>query len=441
MSNKANNFWEKNIETKMIPKDEVNFDVIIVGGGPAGSAAACYAAKEGLKVLLLEKEEFPRDKVCGDAVGGKALKHLEELEILKSLEKSPHFVFDSVIFSNTRGEKVKVEIKDSERTGYVYPRVNFDWFLFNEAKNRVENSGGFAIQNFRVNDLILDSEDNNRIIGVKGKNGTGEKKFYAPVTIGAGGVNCPVAKTIVTEINGEKFIKKKHWSTSFREYWRGVDDIDYEKGAIEFHYVDGVIPGYFWIFPIGNNTCNVGLGITLEDYKSKDKKLKELQKYIIKEKFASRFKNAELVENSGKAWQLPLGSPRKNSMKLRRMFGNGCLLVGDSGSLVDPFTGEGIGNALLSAKTAIKHIKENIKDFNLNCGEDYQREVWEILGKELTNSYKIQNYTRKEWLINWFIGKAQRKPELQKILSESLTSKEAQRQLTNPWVLFKNLVF
>jgi len=441
VSNKANNFWEKNIETKEIPKDEVNFDVIIVGGGPAGSAVACYAAKEGLKVLLLEKEEFPRDKVCGDAVGGKALRHLEELNILKSLEKSPHFVFDSVIFSNTKEEKVKVKIKDSETTGYVYPRVNFDWFLFNEAKSLVENSGGFAIQNFRVNDLIIDSKDNNRIIGVKGKNSIGEKMFYAPITVGAGGVNCPVAKTVISEINGEKFIKKKHWSTSFREYWKGIDGIDYEKGAIEFHYVDGVIPGYFWIFPVGNNTCNVGLGITLEDYKSKDKKLKDLQEYIIKEKFASRFKNAELVENSGKAWQLPLGSPRKNGMKLRRMFGNGCLLVGDSGSLVDPFTGEGIGNALLSAKTAIKHIIENRKDFNLECGEDYQREVWEILGKELTNSYKIQNYTRKEWLINWFIGKAQRKPELQKILSESLTSKEAQRQLTSPWILFKNLVF
>jgi len=441
VSNKANNFWEKNIETKKIPEDEVNFDVIIVGGGPAGSAAACYAAKERLKVLLLEKDEFPRDKVCGDAVGGKALRHLEELNILRRLEKSPHFVFDSVIFSNTKEEKVKVKIKDSETTGYVYPRMNFDWFLFNEAKSLVENSGGFAIQNFRVSDLIIDSRENNRIIGVKGKNGIGEKKFYAPITVGAGGVNCPVAKTVVSEINGEKFIKKKHWSTSFREYWRGIDGIDYEKGAIEFHYVDGVIPGYFWIFPVGNNTCNVGLGITLEDYKSKDKKLKDLQKYIIKEKFASRFKNAELVENSGKAWQLPLGSPRNNSMKLRRMFGNGCLLVGDSGSLVDPFTGEGIGNALLSAKTAIKHIKENRKDFNLECGEDYQREVWEILGKELTNSYKIQNYTRKEWLINWFIGKAQRKPELQKILSESLTSKEAQRQLTSPWTLFKNLVF
>ena len=439
--NKTEVFWEKNIKTKEIPIDEVNFDAIIVGGGPAGSAAACYAASEGFKVLLLEKEEFPRDKVCGDAVGGKALKHLEELNILKSLQKSPHFIFDSVIFSNTKEEKVKVEIKDSEATGYVYPRINFDWILFNEAKNQVENKGGFVIQKFRVNNLIIDSEDNNRIIGVKGKNGFGEKEFYAPITIGAGGVNCPVAKTIVSEINGEEFIKKEHWSTSYREYWKGVDGVDRQKGAIEFHYVDGVIPGYFWIFPVGDNVCNVGLGITLKDFKNKEMKLKKLQKYIIEEKFVSRFKNAELIKDSGKAWQLPLGSPRKDKMKLRRMFGNGCLLVGDSGSLVDPFTGEGIGNALLSAKIAVKHFKENRNNFNLECGENYQKEIWEILGKELTNSFKIQNYTRKKWLINWFIGKAQKKPELQKILSESLTSKEAQRQLTSPWILFKNLVF
>ena len=441
MPNKTDIFWERNIETKKVPNDEVNFDVIIVGGGPAGSATACYAANEGFKVLLLEKEEFPRDKVCGDAVGGKALKHLEELNMLKTLEKSPHFIFDSVIFSNTKEEKVKVEIKDSEATGYVYPRINFDWIIFNEAKNRVEKNGGFVIQKFRVNNLIIDNEDNNRIIGVKGKNGVNEKEFYAPITIGAGGVNCPVAKTIISEINGEEFIKKEHWSTSFREYWKGIDGVDYEKGAIEFHYVDGVIPGYFWIFPVGDNTCNVGLGITLKDFKNKEMKLKELQKYIIDEKFASRFKNAKLVKDSGKAWQLPLGSPRKDKVKLRRMFGNGCLLVGDSGSLVDPFTGEGIGNALLSAKIAVKHFKENRNNFNLECGENYQKEIWEILGKELTNSFKIQNYTRKKWLINWFIGKAQRKPELQKILSESLTSKEAQRQLTSPWILFKNLVF
>ena len=419
----------------------MKFDVIVVGGGPAGSAAACYAADEGLKVLLLEKDNYPRDKVCGDAVGGKALKHLEELKILDTLEKSPHFIFDSVIFSNTREEKVKVEIKDSEAKGYVYPRLNFDWIMFNEAKSRVENKGGFVIQNFRVNSLLIDDKDNERIIGIKGKNEIGEKEFYAPITIGAGGVNCPVAKTIITEINDEEFIEKEHWSSSFRQYWKNVENVNYDKGAIEFHYVDGVIPGYFWIFPVGKNTCNVGLGITLKDLKNKEMKLKELQKYIIEEKFANRFRNAELIKDSGKGWQLPLGSPRKTKMKLRRMFGNGCLLIGDAGSLVDPFTGEGIGNALLSAKIAIKHCKQNKDKLDLKVGERYQSEIWNILGKELTNSFKIQNYTRKKWLINWFIGKAQRKPELQKILSESLTSKEAQRQLTSPWTLFKNLVF
>ena len=441
MPNKTKLFWEENIATKAIPNNEINFDVIVVGGGPAGSAAACYAADEGLKVLLLEKDNYPRDKVCGDAVGGKALKHLEELGILDTLEKSPHFIFDSVIFSNTREEKVKVEIKDSEATGYVYPRINFDWILFNEARSRVEDKGGFVIQNFRVNSLLINDKNNNQIIGVKGKNGTEEKKFYAPITIGAGGVNCPVAKTIITEINDEEFIEKEHWSSSFREYWKNVENVNYDKGAIEFHYVDGVIPGYFWIFPVGKNTCNVGLGITLKDLKNKEMKLKELQKYIIEEKFSNRFKNAELVKDSGKAWQLPLGSPRKTKIKLRRMFGNGCLLIGDAGSLVDPFTGEGIGNALLSAKIAVKHFKQNKNEFDLKSGEEYQKEIWNILGKELTNSFKIQSYTRKKWLINWFIGKAQRKPELQKILSESLTSKEAQRQLTSPWTLFKNLVF
>tara|TARA_B100001559_G_scaffold319306_1_gene328376 strand:+ start:1441 stop:2766 length:1326 start_codon:yes stop_codon:yes gene_type:complete len=439
--NKTNFFWEKNIVTKAIPDNEMKFDVIVVGGGPAGSAAACYAADEGLKVLLLEKDNYPRDKVCGDAVGGKALKHLEELKILDTLEKSPHFIFDSVIFSNTKEEKVKVEIKDSEAKGYVYPRLNFDWIMFNEAKSRVENKGGFVIQNFRVNSLLIDDKDNERIIGIKGKNEIGEKEFYAPITIGAGGVNCPVAKTIITEINDEEFIEKEHWSSSFRQYWKNVENVNYDKGAIEFHYVDGVIPGYFWIFPVGKNTCNVGLGITLKDLKNKEMKLKELQKYIIEEKFANRFRNAELIKDSGKGWQLPLGSPRKTKMKLRRMFGNGCLLIGDAGSLVDPFTGEGIGNALLSAKIAIKHCKQNKNKLDLKVGERYQSEIWNILGKELTNSFKIQNYTRKKWLINWFIGKAQRKPELQKILSESLTSKEAQRQLTSPWTLFKNLVF
>ena len=441
VAERMNAFWKNSIPTKELPKNRTKFDIIIVGGGPAGTAAACHAANKGHKVLLLEKDEYPRDKICGDAVGGKALKHLEELNLLDTLKKTPHFIFDSVIFSNTKREKVCINIEDSMAVGYVYPRINFDWILFNEATKRIENSGGGVIQNFRVNNLLIDKDKNDRIIGVRGTKRNKDYEFFASLTIGAGGVNCPVSKTIITDIYKENFIDKEHWSSAFRQYWKGIKGVNYEKGAIEFHYVDGVIPGYFWIFPIGNEMCNVGLGITLKDLKNKKTKLKELQKYIIGERFSERFENASLMEGSGKSWQLPLGSPRKSRLKPRRMFANGCLLIGDSASLVDPFTGEGIGNALLSAKIAIKHYTKNKDNFGDYNGEEYQKDVWNNLGKELTNSFKIQKYTRKKWLINWFIGKARRKKELQRILSESLTSKEAQRKLTSPWLLFRNLVF
>ena len=103
-----NENWEKMWRS---PEPRKFYDIIIVGGGPAGCASACHAANKGYKVLLLEKNTYPRDKVCGDAVGGKALKHLEELDLLDTLKESPHFIFDSVLFSNTKSEKVCINIK------------------------------------------------------------------------------------------------------------------------------------------------------------------------------------------------------------------------------------------------------------------------------------------------------------------------------------------
>ena len=84
-----NEFWNEGIDSGKNPENNSKFDVIVVGGGPIGSAVATYSAMQGDRVLLLEKESYPRDKTCGDAVGGKSLKHVEALGIKTDLENSP----------------------------------------------------------------------------------------------------------------------------------------------------------------------------------------------------------------------------------------------------------------------------------------------------------------------------------------------------------------
>ena len=81
--------WEQPIDSGPAPEDNASFDAIIVGGGPGGSSAAGYLAKGGKRVLFIEKSVWPRDKICGDAVGGKSLSHVRELGVKEILEAPP----------------------------------------------------------------------------------------------------------------------------------------------------------------------------------------------------------------------------------------------------------------------------------------------------------------------------------------------------------------
>jgi flavin-dependent dehydrogenase len=119
------------------------------------------------------------------------------------------------------------------------------------------------------------------------------------------------------------------------------------------------------------------------------------------------------------------------------------MCVGDAASLIDPFTGEGIGNALLSAKMAsdVFDIEIHKEGFTSESAVEYQEKLWKELSPELTNSYKLQRLVKRKWLMNLFISKAVKKEELQRALTDMISSKEAQGQFHTKWWMLKTLLF
>ena len=435
-------FWELPINTGPIPEPNSEFDCIVVGGGPGGSAAASYLAIQGKKVLLVEKGVWPRDKICGDAVGGKSLSHVSALGVKARLESTPHFRVTGIVFSSPNGSEVTVPLPEEDvarlEAGYSLPRQQFDWLLFDRATELVIENGGSVMQGTTVTEVYSEGNKITGIqVGIGGKRGE-KMNFYAPWTIGAGGDRCPVARKIVKEMAGQELIEKMHYCGGYREYWDGVKGCEGDSGNIEIHFVEGIIPGYFWLFPLGGGKVNVGSGLVFGLMDKKKKKLKALQADVIANHpaFKERFADAKMIKGTGKGWQLPFGSPRKGRKNQpRKAYASGALLIGDAASLVDPFSGEGVGNALVSGEIAARHVIEN------KGGQEYQDELWNALGPELSNSFKMQKMSQRKWLLNWFVKKASKKPVIQEMMTEMIASKEAQENLHSKWFLVKTLLF
>lgn len=394
------------------------YDVAIAGSGPAGSSSALFLAKKGYRVIVIEKRKFPRDKVCGDAVGGKSVKILNELGLLKAYEKEEHFDINGVIFSSPKGKILKVENKNNKNgpAGYIVRRFIGDNHLFNAVKENCD-----VIEEASVIDVLKDDKGN--VIGLKAQTKDGVKDIYANVVIGADGASSIVAaKTDAEKIDDE------HHVIALRQYWQGVEGME---DKIELHFMDNILPGYFWIFPLPNKMANVGIGMITKEIKKKRIDLKaELAKAINNEIVAHRFKNAKPLEQPI-GWGLPLGSKR------RKGYGNGYLLVGDACCLIDPFTGEGVGNALLSGKLASIAIEQAFKkqDFSSNTLKLYDELLRKHLDDELQTMYKLQRLGRHKFLLNMIIDKAIRNKDIRDFISSTLTDQEGlnyRKMLTSP---------
>ncbi len=404
-------------------------DVIVVGAGPGGSACASFLAREGLRVLLVDKATFPRDKPCGDAISGKSAAVLRELGIADAVEERPHAIAEGVLFSGPKGDRVQIPfpkdvdptgIRNSKRynyvtAGWVARRLVYDEMLFRHAQSykTVE-----TLEGFEVKDLLWEGD---RVVGVKGADG---REIRAKLVVGADG-----AMSVVAQKVGAFERDHDHWIGAYRVYYEGVTGM---TNDIEIHFVEGLIPGYFWIFPLDNGLANVGSGMVETDLQAVDRSGKkkvhliEDTERIMREHpaFRERFAKAKEVPGSKRGWLLPVGSKR------RPLAGEGWMLVGDAGALIDPFSGEGIGNAMVSGRLAAATAAKALAAGDVSKARllEYEAAVRAELDEELQMSYKLQRLGRSRMLLNFVLRRAAKRPKVRETISSMLADREKKEE-------------
>ena len=401
------------------------YDLIIVGAGPAGTTAALYAERNKLNCIVLDKAIFPRDKVCGDALSGKSVRIMEELNLTSEVEKLNGSEINRITFGGPNHSQFDVHLKGNNKNnfitkGFVIPRKIFDHYLFKKAKEVAE-----VLEGFKVKDIV---HDGNKLNGVRGINKDGDEQIIeAPIVLGCDGANSIVARKLDTYKRG-----MDNTAVAIRCYYEGVEGL---SNQIELHYISEVKPGYFWLFPAGEGKANIGIGLSKNDAKKENRTLTNIMEEVTRSGyFRKRFSNAKPLEKP-KGWNLPMGSIH------RKNYGDGYMLLGDAAGLIDPFTGEGIGNAMVAAKYATLVAKEAKKlgDFSENILKRYDELLWNEIGKELKTSTKLQSLSRSSFLLNFVIKRAARNEEVQEIISGMLSKEIPKDELSSPLFYFKIL--
>ena len=402
-----------------------DYDVIIVGGGPAGTTAALYAQRAGLKVILLDKKRFPRDKICGDAISGRSIDYLKDLGLLNELEHSPNAVIHTMVFSSPNHRSIKINFSNghSEKEnlhGFVCRRMIFDNILFQEAKKKLD-----VKEEYFVKDLLI---DNGRVFGVKCNTGNSDSlEITGKIVIGADGYSSIVARKMNMYDRDPK-----HWLVATRAYYKGVTGLN---DSIEIHYVKDTLPGYFWIFPADDGLANVGLGMIYKSLKKKGIHLRQAHIAATESPFfKKRFENAEMIGDIH-GWNLPAGSKR------RKIHGDGFLLIGDAAGLIDPFSGEGIGNAMCSGYIAAQVSSEVCEqnDFSYKSLAIYPERLWNQIGPELKILTNLQKVARIQPLINLVVGRAADKEDVLLWIENMIRGTVPKSQLLSPLTYLKLL--
>ncbi len=343
-------------------QDTKEFDVLILGAGPAGTACALALKDAGLRVALLDKSTFPRDKICGDAIPAPAIRALHALDPnyvaeLRKLTRKSRISHSRVVAPN--GIEASFDWK---LEAYNIPRLDFDKYLLDLA---VKNTNTHVLCGTTIDDVTL-SDD--RVVLT-----SGDQLFNGKIVVACDGAHSVIAKKLAGFT-----LDRNHFCGAVRIYFRDIDGSDPARN--EFFFSRKMMPGYFWLFPVADNLYNVGFGMLSKTISKRKINLEKALFEVIGEfpELKRRFVHAKAVSKP-QGMGLPIGTRRL------RLSGERFLLCGDAASLIDPISGAGIDTAMLSGMMAAEHIRENWKgqNFTASANLSYDQSIYKKFGRTL----------------------------------------------------------
>jgi menaquinone-9 beta-reductase len=330
-------------------------DVVVIGAGPAGTAAAITAARNGGRVVCLDKAVFPRDKTCGDGLTANALRLLAALGVSNAdlTGAGPAFVRETMLVSPS-GRRVRLPIPHDGAYAAVVSRRLLDAALVDVARRSgVDIREGVA---------VVAVEQNSEAVRCTFDDGT---SIAAPHAVAADGHWSAVRRAL--EPDAPHDLGEWH---AVRQYFDGVDD---ERLWVIFER--DLLPGYAWVFPLPGGRANVGYGV-LRSGGRNGRELRALwpdllARPVLRDVLGTSARPAEPVH----AWPIP------TRYDPARLAAGRVLFAGDAAGVVDPMTGEGIAQAMESGMLAAEAIA---------TGADYRRLVHRMLGRDLRFAHFLQ---------------------------------------------------
>ena len=395
-------------------------DVAIVGAGPAGCAAASVLAENGLKVTLIDRAQFPRDKVCGDVASPLALTCLRRLGLGPWIDAGTFARPRGLVLHFQAAPCIQVEQgPDLPRLGTVIPRRELDRALLEHALAR-----GIT---FLDQTNALGATTDGRGVTVECATRNGRCAVQARVVLAGDGSTAPFSRRL-------GLVRERPNVIGIRTYVRADrPDLD----AYHTFFLPNLLPGYGWIFPVASGLLNAGVCIPTSTLHKREAKLKEILSDFLASHHARQVIGTYRQIEPARAHALRMPGLRPDQLVAER-----ALAMGDAASMANPLSGEGIGPALESGILAAEQVCLAFQagEFSRARLASYAVEVRRRYGDDYRAASTLSRLLTRPLILNGGVKLARSEPEFARMLAKAVLAQSA-RQVLHPTTLLKSSLY